>query len=86
MSKADQLSELYELELLQADGFDDAILGVVFDHMNAVPRLAYSVSKCIKILMERDGMTFEEAMQAEMRNDGGSEPMEQVVNLDGDSL
>jgi hypothetical protein len=32
------------------------------------------------------GMTFEEAMQAEMRNGGGSEPMEQVVNLDGDSL
>jgi hypothetical protein len=61
MTKADQLAELYEIELLQADGFDDAILGVVFDHMNAVPRLAYSQSKCLKILMKRDGMSFEEA-------------------------
>ena len=32
------------------------------------------------------GVTFEEAMQAEMMNDGGSEPEEDVVNLDGDSL
>ncbi len=32
------------------------------------------------------GVTFEEAMQAEMMNGGGAEPVEQVVNLDGDSL
>ena len=32
------------------------------------------------------GVTFEEAMQAEMMNGGGSEPMEEVLNLDGDSL
>ena len=32
------------------------------------------------------GVTFEEAMQAEMMNDGGAEPEEDVVNLDGDSL
>ena len=63
MTKADQLAELYEIELLQADGFDDAILGVVFDHMNAVPRIAYSISKSIKILMERDGMSWEEAQE-----------------------
>ena len=63
MTKADQLAELYEIELLQADGFDDAILGVVFDHMNAVPRIAYSISKSIKILMERDGMSGEEAQE-----------------------
>lgn len=32
------------------------------------------------------GVTFEEAIQAEMMNDGGAEPEEDVVNLDGDSL
>lgn len=32
------------------------------------------------------GVTFEEPMQAEMMNGGGAEPVEQVVNLDGDSL
>ena len=32
------------------------------------------------------GVTFEEAMQAELMNDGGAEPEEDVVNLDGDSL
>ena len=64
MTKADLLSEQYpDTELLQADGFDDAILGVVFDSMCAVHRLAYSRCKCLEILMKRDGMTEEEAVE-----------------------
>ena len=64
MTKADILAEQYsDVKLLQADGFDDAILGVVFDNMNAVPRLAYSITKCLEVLMKRDGMTEEEALE-----------------------
>ena len=55
------ITEFYpEEEFLQADGFDAALLGVVSD-FNAEVRLAYSRTKCIKILMERDGMSDEEA-------------------------
>jgi len=54
--------EEQEITTLIADGFDDAILGVVTD-FNSEPRVAYSKSKCIDILMERDGMDYEEAME-----------------------
>jgi hypothetical protein len=40
-----------------ADGMDDAILGVE----SKSSRVIYSVRKCYEILMERDGMTFDEA-------------------------
>lgn len=45
----------YDDEFLQADGFDDALLGV-YDE-----KLVYSRQKCIQVLMERDGMDEEEA-------------------------
>ena len=64
MTKADILADQYpDVELLQADGFDDAILGVVFDNMNAIPRLAYSIEKCVRILVERDNMSPDEARE-----------------------
>jgi len=64
MTKAEILAEQYsDVELLQADGLDDAIIGVVFDIMNAVPRIAYSTTKCLEILMRRDGMSEEEALE-----------------------
>jgi len=37
-----------EEEILKADGFDDAIIGI---DQNSI-RLVYSVSKCLEILME----------------------------------
>jgi len=46
-----------EEELLKADGFDDAIIGIDEETM----KLIYSVSKCIEILM-RD-MDEEEAVE-----------------------
>jgi hypothetical protein len=45
-------------EILSADGFDDAIIGVEESSM----RLIYSVSKCIEILIN-DGMNEEEAFE-----------------------
>lgn len=47
-----------EEEILKADGFDDAIIGIEDDSM----RLIYSVSKCIEILVAQ-GMPEEEAVE-----------------------
>lgn len=47
-----------EEEILKADGFDDAIIGIEDDSM----RLIYSVSKCIEILVAQ-GMSDEDAVE-----------------------
>jgi len=47
---------------LRADGFDDAIIGFG----NQTPQekvLIYDAEKCIDILMKRDGMTGEDALE-----------------------
>ena len=44
-------------EFLSADGFEDAIIGV------SDGKLVYSVLRCIEILMIRDGMGYEEAIE-----------------------
>ncbi len=41
--------QYYDEDILKADGFDDAIIGVCED-FNAPIRLVYSVSKCLEIL------------------------------------
>jgi len=47
-------------EALYADGFEEAFIGIVYRH--ALPPVAgYDISKCIEVLMRRDGMTNEEA-------------------------
>jgi|TARA_R100001510_G_C7621292_1_gene182159 hypothetical protein len=46
-------------EILKADGFDEAIIGID-DHSM---RLIYSIRKCIEILMEED-LSHEEALDA----------------------
>ena len=43
-------------ELLKADGFDDAVLGLA-DRGTVPTVLAYDYEKCVEILMTRDGMT-----------------------------
>lgn len=51
-------------ELLKADGFDRALLGVSevwAPDGTRQARLVYDGLTCIQILMERDGMTQEEA-------------------------
>ena len=54
----DKIVEIYEgQELLKADGFDDAVIGIDEHSM----RLIYSVSKCIEILKE--DMNTEEAIE-----------------------
>ncbi|HET6871397.1 MAG TPA: hypothetical protein VFH42_00280, partial [Sporolactobacillaceae bacterium] len=46
--------------ILLADGFEDALIGVL-ERFEDVPLAVYDRDKCIKILMERDGMTDTEA-------------------------
>jgi hypothetical protein len=47
----------YDEEILMADGLDDAIIGIEETTM----RLIYSKKKVIDILINKDGMTEEEA-------------------------
>ena len=46
-------------EFLKADGFDDAVIGVD----ESTLRLIYSTTKCVEILIERDDMGFDEALE-----------------------
>jgi hypothetical protein len=49
-------------EALLADGFEDAIVGMC-ERAGAMPVVAYDRYECIRILMDRDGMTDEEAIE-----------------------
>lgn len=48
--------------MLKADGFDDAIIGVA-EHGPGSPIIAYDFDKCVEILVERDGMEHDEAVE-----------------------
>jgi hypothetical protein len=49
--------------MLKADGFDKAVIGNTYDVAVQEFRLVYSVEKCIKVLVDRDGMTHGEARE-----------------------
>lgn len=60
MNKKEQINEMLKgkgQSSLFADGFDKAILGA--DSISG--RIIYSVKKCYEVLIERDGMSSEEA-------------------------
>ena len=62
MNKLNDILEFYpDEEFLSADGFEDAVIGVCYDQ--GVNRLVYSKTKCIKILMDRDKMSYEIAIE-----------------------
>lgn len=48
--------------VLLADGFEDAILGIGRQFVGE-PIAVYDRDKCIEILVERDGMDWEEAQE-----------------------
>ena len=57
--KLQEIIELYgDLELLKADGFDDAVIGIEVK----TGRLVYDTNKMIQILIE-DDMTEEDAIE-----------------------
>jgi len=64
----DKIIEQFEdEEILKADGFDDAVIGIDESSM----RLIYSVEKCIEILMKQ-GMDMTEAVEYFEYNVSGS--------------
>ncbi len=63
-SAEELISEEYDgEELLFADGFGDAIVGVQVMTAGHSPCVVYDYDKCIEILMERDGMEYEDAAE-----------------------
>jgi|TARA_X000001388_G_C2224343_1_gene120565 hypothetical protein len=53
---------LKEEPVMQADGFDKAVIGIT-DGFGGQLNLVYDIEKCLKILMSRDGMDREEALE-----------------------
>jgi len=51
MNMLERIAENCDEELLKADNFDEAVIGIAKDFSE--PRLVYSVSKCLEIL-EKD--------------------------------
>lgn len=49
-------------EALLCDGFDDAIIGIA-ERPNLGPVVAYSVEKILAIMVARDNMTYEDALE-----------------------
>jgi hypothetical protein len=50
------------VEILLADGFDEAFIGVGSQFSNE-PVAVYDRDKCIEVLMKRDEMTYEDAVE-----------------------
>ena len=62
-TKLDDIVEQYpDTEILKADGFDDCVLGYDYRWDGNVI-LIYSVAKILNSLMEKDGMSEEEAIE-----------------------
>jgi hypothetical protein len=49
--------------LLVVEDFADAMMGTFYDHAVGEMRVAYDINKCIKILMEKDGWSEDEAIE-----------------------
>lgn len=60
MNIRDWLADIDE-EILCADGFDDAIIGVCYISGNAIA--LYDKELCLEILMRDDEMTYEDATE-----------------------
>jgi len=56
------LSEANPAALL-ADGFGKAYIGYASPQFNAPPLAVYDSAECVRILMERDGMDYAEALE-----------------------
>lgn len=64
MNIKEKLEHIHEYEegALLADGFEDAIIGVIYPP-GGESVIAYDTYKCIQILIDRDGMSEEEALE-----------------------
>jgi len=73
MNVKDKLQFIYEgyPDVLIADGFDKAIMGIV-ERFGMNPVVLYNKNKCINIMIKRDGMTESEAIEFYYYNIVGS--------------
>jgi len=55
-------------EPLKADGFNDAVIGTCYN----TGRIVYSIERMLQILIDRDGMSMEEAIEYFSFNIGGA--------------
>jgi len=55
-------------EALRADGFNDAVIGTCYN----TGRIVYSIERILQILIDRDGMSMEDAMEYFSFNIGGA--------------
>jgi hypothetical protein len=62
------IAHIQENEPLKADGFDEAIIGQEYND----GRYVYSIEGILEILMIRDDMTMEDAMEFFSFNIGGA--------------
>lgn len=49
--------------MLEAVGLRDAIIGKGYDKVTGEERIVYSLKRCVDILVERDGMTRDIALE-----------------------
>ena len=70
MTKREKVQEMFgdDVELLFADSYDDAIMGVDF----STHRVIYSIEKCLEILKTNEGMEEEDAIDHFYYNVAGS--------------
>tara|TARA_R110001592_G_scaffold42517_2_gene137987 strand:- start:1844 stop:2107 length:264 start_codon:yes stop_codon:yes gene_type:complete len=68
-NKVELWEELEANKCFLANGFNNAIVGISY---GAEPKTVYSVHKIIEILIEEDGMEWEEAMEHFSYNIGGA--------------
>ena len=71
-------------DALLADGFEDAFLGICQQY-GRPPVAAYDLNACIKLLVERDGMSHEEAEEYFSFNVIGALPTEIASSSNGTS-
>ena len=57
--------------MMKVDGFDEAIIGIA-QRCGSEDVLAYDAEKCVEILVEKDDMTQEEAMDYFLFNVSGA--------------
>ena len=60
MDKDELIDSMEDHECLLADGFDNAIIGI---SSGFNPIAVYDYGKCVEILMERDQMSSEDAIE-----------------------
>ncbi len=57
----DEVLKAGEESALMADGFEDAIVGITLSQPGRPVLTVYDYEKCVRILVRRDKMTYEEA-------------------------